>query len=60
MVGTMLAEIFMLRLESAARVLQEKLPSSGPQFVPFITSSVVKSKDVVSTAADGRPEKRTS
>jgi hypothetical protein len=31
----MLAEIFMLRLEIAARLMQEILPSSTSRFVPF-------------------------
>jgi hypothetical protein len=31
----MLAEIFMMRLEVAPRLSQEKLPSSTSQFVPF-------------------------
>jgi hypothetical protein len=31
----MLAEIFMVRLEAAARALQEPLPSSTSPFVPF-------------------------
>jgi hypothetical protein len=35
MVVAMLAEIFMVRLEAKPRALQEKLPSSTSQFVPF-------------------------
>ena len=31
----MMAEIFMVRLEAAVGPVQEKLPSSVPQFVPF-------------------------
>ena len=31
----MLTEIFMLRLETAARVIREMLPSSESRFVPF-------------------------
>jgi hypothetical protein len=31
----MLAEIFMLRLETAARLITEMLPSSTSRFVPF-------------------------
>jgi hypothetical protein len=34
-VVTMLAEIFMMRLEAAPRPSQETLPSSTSQFVPF-------------------------
>jgi hypothetical protein len=35
MVVVLLAEIFMVRLEAKPRALQEKLPSSTSQFVPF-------------------------
>jgi hypothetical protein len=31
----MLAEIFMLRLEAQARLVEDKLPSSASSFVPF-------------------------
>jgi hypothetical protein len=35
----MLSEIFILRLETASRVLPKTLPSSSSQFVPFDRSS---------------------
>jgi hypothetical protein len=35
----MLAEIFMLRLEAAARVLSDRLPSSASQFVSYTPNS---------------------
>ena len=50
----MLAEILMMRLESAPRPSQEKLPSSTSQFVPFnmsgpFTFKVGKDRRVEST-----------
>jgi hypothetical protein len=38
-IDAMLAEIFMLRLETAARVLRERLPSSASQFVCYTPNS---------------------
>jgi hypothetical protein len=35
----MLAEIFMLRLETAVRALRERLPSSPSQFVSYTPNS---------------------
>ena len=42
---TMLAEIFMVRLEAAARASQEKAGQSNSRFVPFADSSQFIFKD---------------
>jgi hypothetical protein len=38
-VVAMLAEIFMVRLEAEARLVEEVLPSSTSRFIPFSASS---------------------
>jgi hypothetical protein len=38
-VVAMLAEIFMVRLEAAARALKETVPSSTSRFIPFNPNS---------------------
>jgi hypothetical protein len=43
--ATMLAEIFMVRVEAKARVLEETPPLSNSRFTPFIGSSEFKFKD---------------
>ena len=48
-VVTMLAEIFMVRLEAAARVPQETIPVSSARFVPF---HLVGSFDLKKNATD--------
>ena len=47
-VVAMLAEIFMLRLEAKARLVEEVLPSSASQFIPFSprTQFVFKETDL--------------
>jgi hypothetical protein len=40
----MLAEIFMVRLEAAARALKETVPSSTSRFTPFAPNSQVTFK----------------
>jgi hypothetical protein len=47
MVVSMLAEIFMVRLEAAARLQQESASLSGSSFVPFTANnhSVVQGHD---------------
>jgi hypothetical protein len=42
---TMLAEIFMVRLEAAARASEEKATPSNLRFVPFADSSQLVLKD---------------
>jgi hypothetical protein len=39
----MLAEIFMLRVETSARLVREPLPTSTSQFVPFHQSEPLES-----------------
>ena len=41
----MLAEIFMVRLEAAARASKETVPSSTSRFVPFTPNSQSKFKE---------------
>jgi hypothetical protein len=43
----MLAEIFMVQLEAAARTSQETNPRSTSRFVPFVQGSQVRFKDTV-------------
>ena len=42
----MLAEIFMLRLETAARLLREILPSSTSTFVPFSPETQIAPEEI--------------
>ena len=35
----MLAEIFMMRLEAAARLMEETIPSRASRFTPFIVGA---------------------
>jgi len=56
----MLAEIFMLRLEGAARVMLEALPSSLSPFVPFTTDSRYTFKEDRRRRSEGTPEEPTS
>jgi hypothetical protein len=51
----MLAEIFMVRLEAEARLVEEVLPSSTSRFIPFIPSSqfVFKETDLKDEEAPG-------
>ena len=56
----MLAEIFMLRLETAARLLREILPSSTSTFVPFSAEMQFVPKEIghtptVATVEEPRP-----
>jgi|RhiMethySRZTD1v2_1073278.scaffolds.fasta_scaffold3053895_2 hypothetical protein len=44
----MLAEIFMMRLEAAARALKDTLPSSTSQFVSFASNNQVPFKETES------------
>jgi hypothetical protein len=44
-VVAMLAEIFMMRLEAEARLVQEVLPSSASGFIPFNPESQVVFKE---------------
>ena len=59
----MLAEIFMVRLEAAARVSQEKAAQSNSRFVPFADSSKFIFKDsreqVVEPLREKVPTQRT-
>ena len=52
----MLAEIFMLRLEGAARAVLEALPSSLSPFVPFTTDSRCTFKQGRKRRSEGTPE----
>jgi hypothetical protein len=51
-VVAMLAEIFMVRLEVAARGLKETVPSSTSRFIPFAPNSQFTFKP----SSDGLPE----
>ncbi len=54
----MLAEIFMVRLEAAARALKETVPSSTSRFVSFIPNSQFtfkESRDRLSEAVREEP-----
>jgi hypothetical protein len=59
-VVTMLAEIFMMRLESAPRPSQEKLPSSTSQFVSFNGSGQFRFKDRKDQRIESTPQKAES
>jgi hypothetical protein len=57
-VVAMLAEIFMVRLEAAARALQETVPSSTSRFVSFTPNSQFtfkESRDWLSEAVREEP-----
>lgn len=54
----MLAEIFMLRLEAAARVLKDRVPSSTSQFVRYTPESQFtfkESRKPLKAQAEPRP-----
>ena len=56
----MLAEIFMMRLEAAARVSQGAAPVSNPRFVPYYCADLLEQKKgVVNRDAGGPLENRT-
>ena len=59
----MLAEIFMVRIEAAARASQEKAAQSNSRFVPFADSSQFILKDsseqVVEPVRDRVPTQHT-
>ena len=60
-VVAMLAEIFMIRLEAAARLLGEVLPSSASRFIPFNPKSQFGFKEAERKAAEApREEARLS
>lgn len=40
----MLAEIFMLKLETAARAVKEAMVAAGPRFVPITLPAVAKAQ----------------
>ena len=52
----MLAEIYMLRLEGAARAVLEALPSSLSPFVPFTTDGRCTFKQDRKRGSEGTPE----
>ena len=54
----MLAEIFMVRLEAAARALKKTLPSSTSRFVSFTPNSQCTFKE--NRLSEGVREKRTA
>ena len=56
-VVTMLAEIFMVRLEAAARASEEKAALSNLRFVPFADSSQLVFKDSGEQVAEPLREK---
>jgi hypothetical protein len=49
----MLAEIFMVQLEAAARLQEQTAPLSGSRFVPFTPSDQFVFKDRAVRPADG-------
>jgi hypothetical protein len=52
----MLAEIFMLRLEAAVRLMDKTLPSSTSLFVPFRPEPQFAPKEIWETPAGGKME----
>jgi hypothetical protein len=52
----MLAEIFMVRLETAARLLRDTLPSSPSRFVSFNPNGQVTFKDGRNGSSEVAPE----
>jgi hypothetical protein len=48
----MLAEIFMVRLEAAARLQQETVSPSGSPFIPFTANNQFRFKDRIARPAD--------
>ena len=57
---TMLAEIFMLRLEATARALRETVPSSTSQFISLAANSQVAFKENRNRPSDAVHEQPTS
>ena len=53
----MLAEIFMVRLEAAARVPEETAPSSNTRFVPFTPDTQLTFKQSWHRTAEAGQEK---
>ena len=51
----MLAEIFMVRLEAAARLKQETVSLSSSPFIPFAANNQFRFKDRIARPAD-RPQ----
>jgi hypothetical protein len=49
----MLAEIFMVRLEAAARALRETVPSSTSRFLPFAPNSQFTFKPITDRVLEG-------
>jgi len=56
-VVAMLAEIFMVRLEAAARVPEEMAPSSNTRFVPFTRNTQLTFKQSRNRLAEAVREK---
>ena len=57
-VVAMLAEIFMLRLEAKARLVEEVLPSSASQFIPFSPMTQFTFKETDLKAKEAPREER--
>jgi hypothetical protein len=57
-VVAMPAEIFMVRLEAEARLLEEVLPSSRSRFIPYTPRSQFAFKQLADKDAEAPSEKR--
>jgi hypothetical protein len=58
MVVAMLAEVFMVRSEAQARLVEEVLPSSTSRFIPFSPSRPFVFKETVPKGAEALREER--
>jgi hypothetical protein len=50
----MLAEIFMVRLEAEARLVEDILPSSTSRFIPFVFKQTDRKREEASSEEPGR------
>jgi hypothetical protein len=58
-VVAMLAEIFMLRLEATARLMDKTLPSSTSPFVPFSPKPQFAPKEIGHAPTEAKMEERS-